>query len=201
MIEVRAWLLTAGAGDPSLLSAAERERAAAFQRAEDRRQWAGARSALRQALGGHLGRDPAALVFETGPNGKPELAGRPLRFSLAHSGGLALIAITEQADVGADVERIDAALARPPSAERYFSDADRAQLAALAGSARLDLFYDLWTEKEAYRKATGEGITAGLGLLDWIGWTRLRPTVPAGYAAAIAVRAPAAVLTLAPWPP
>ena len=201
MTEVLAWLLLTGAGEPGLLSASERERAAAFHRDEDRQQWVGARTALRQVLGRQLGLDPAAVVFEVGPTGKPEVAGRPLRFSLAHSGGLSLVAITERADVGADLERMDVALARPPSAERYFSDADRAQLTALESGAHLDLFYRLWTEKEAYRKATGEGIAAGLGELDWNGWTRLRPATPAGYAAAIAVRAPAAVLTLAPWPP
>ncbi len=160
-----------------------------------------ARSALRQVLGRQLGLDPAGLVFEAGARGKPEVAGRPLRFSLAHTGGLALIAVTARADVGADLERLDAALARPPSAERFFSDAERERLAVLSGRRRLELFYALWTEKEAYRKATGEGITAGLGELDWRGWTRLRPEVPAGYAAAIAVRAPSALLTLAAWGP
>jgi len=152
-------------------------------------------------LGHRLGVDPAALVFERGPQGRPELAGRPLRFSLAHSAGLALVAVTELADVGADLERMDARLAEPPSAERYFAAAERARLEELAGPARRRLFFELWTEKEAYRKATGEGITAGLGELDWTGWTRLRPQVPDGYAAAIAVRAPDAVLRLAPWPP
>jgi len=78
---------------------------------------------------------------------------------------------------------------------------ERVRLEELAGPARRRLFFELWTEKEAYRKATGEGITAGLGELDWTGWTRLRPQVPDGYAAAIAVRAPDAVLRLAPWPP
>jgi 4'-phosphopantetheinyl transferase len=190
-----------GGEDPGLLSEAERERAAAFQRAEDRRHWVAVRSALRQVLGRQLGLDPAGLVFEAGPNDKPEVAGRPLRFSLAHSGGLALVAVTERADVGADLERLAAAPARPPSAERFFSEAERGRLAALSGRRRLELFYALWTEKEAYRKATGEGITAGLGELDWRGWTRLRPEVPAGYAAAIAVRAPGAVLTPAAWPP
>jgi len=148
-----------------------------------------------------LGVDPAALEFERGPNGRPELPDRPLRFSLAHSGSLALVAVTEAADVGADLERIEPRLAEPPSAERYFAPAERAALEALGGRDRLRLFFDLWTQKEAYRKATGEGITAGLGELDWTGWTLLRPAVPDGYAAAIAVRAAEAVLRLASWPP
>lgn len=144
---------------------------------------------------------PAELEFERGPAGRPELAGRPLRFSLAHSAGLALVAVTDRADLGADLERIEARLAEPPSAERYFADAERSALDALTGQARLRLFFDLWTQKEAYRKATGEGITAGLGELDWAGWTLLRPPVPDGYASAIAVRDPAAELRLEPWPP
>jgi 4'-phosphopantetheinyl transferase len=110
------------------------------------------------------------------------------------------VAVTERADLGADLERIEARLAEPPSAERYFAPAERSALEGLAGPARLRLFFDLWTEKEAYRKATGEGITAGLGELDWSGWTLLRPVAPDGYAAAIAVRAPDAELRLEPWP-
>ncbi len=111
------------------------------------------------------------------------------------------MAVTERADLGADLERIEARLAEPPSAERFFAPAERAALAALSGRPRLRLFFDLWTQKEAYRKATGEGVSAGLGELDWSGWTLLRPAVPDGYAAAIAVRAPDAALRLAPWPP
>jgi 4'-phosphopantetheinyl transferase len=140
-------------------------------------------------------------VFERGPHGRPELPGRRLRFSLAHSAGLALVAVTERADVGADLERMDARLAEPPSAEHYFAPAERARLDGLTGRARLHLFFELWTEKEAYLKATGAGITGGLGELDWTGWTLLRPAVPDGYAAAIAVRASDAVLRLEPWPP
>ena len=111
------------------------------------------------------------------------------------------MAVAEHADVGADLELIEARLAAPPSAERYFAPAEQAALEALRGEARLRLFFELWTQKEAYRKATGEGIGAGLGELDWRGWTLLRPAAPAGYAAAIAVRAPAAELRLEPWPP
>jgi len=140
-------------------------------------------------------------VFERGPHGRPELPRRPLRFSLAHSRGLALAAVAEHADVGADLERMDAPLAEPPSAERYFAPAERARLDRLTGPARLRFFFELWTAKEAYLKATGAGITAGLGELDWTGWTLLRPSVPDGYAAAIAVRASDAVLRLEPWPP
>jgi 4'-phosphopantetheinyl transferase len=140
------------------------------------------------------------LEFERGPAGRPELPGRPLRFSLAHSAGLALVAVTEHADLGTDLERIEPRLAERPSAERYFAPAERASLAGLSGEARLRLFFDLWTQKEAYRKATGEGLTAGLGELDWSGWTLLRPVMPPGYAAAIAVRAADAELRLEPWP-
>ena len=156
---------------------------------------------LRRVLGHLLDVEPAALELLRTPGGRPELAGRPLRFSLSHSHGLALVAVTESADVGTDLERIQPRLAEPPSAERYFAAPERAELEALSGEARLRFFFELWTRKEAYRKATGEGVRAGLGEMDWTGWTLLRPAVPDGYAAAIAVRAPEAGLRLEPWPP
>ncbi len=95
--EGRAWLL--------VLSVHERTRAERILGAATRSRWSASRAALRLLLGRYLERDPRELQFLDGPHGKPALAGgSELRFSLSHSRGLALVAVTARHEVGVDVE-------------------------------------------------------------------------------------------------
>lgn len=180
------------------LSPDELERARRLRDDSDRGRWVAARAFLRAALGRWVGVDPMALVFEIGASGKPSLAGGP-RFSLAHSAERALLAVCADAEVGADIEAVRADRARPPSAERFFSDRERAELEALSEPERVRRFFQLWTAKEAYRKATGEGIAGGLGELPGAGFVLDRPPAPAGYEAAVVVLAREAVFSFRDW--
>ena len=47
-------------------------------------------------------------------------------------------------------------------ADRFFSEGERTDLATLSGPALGVGFFTCWTRKEAYVKATGEGITVPL---------------------------------------
>ena len=93
--------------------------------------------------------------IHTGPYGKPEAPG--VFFSLSHSGGCALLAVSD-ADVGADLERLRPAPMR--TAGRVFAPEELDWLAAGEdGDAR---FFTLWTLKEALLKAAGRGLTQPL---------------------------------------
>lgn len=94
--------------------------------------------------------------YSYGPNGKPCLADRDdLHFNLSHSGTRVLCAISDRA-VGCDVERLRAA--RLAVAKRCFCAAEyRALLDCADEAARDRLFYQLWTLKESFMKATGLG--------------------------------------------
>lgn len=182
------------------LSAEELERARRFADDADRGRWVASRAFLRAALGRVTGADPSSLVFEPEPGGKPAVAGGP-HFSLAHSGDLALLAVCEQVAVGADLEMVRPELARPPSAERFFSASERAELAELSEPERVRRFFQLWTAKEAYLKATGAGV-AGAGALESVpeaGYVLRRPPVPAAYEAAVVALAEAAVFSFEEW--
>jgi len=93
-----------------LLSSDERARAERFAFADLRRRFIVTRGILRWLLAGYLEEDPRRLRFRYGPHGKPALDARrgeqTLQFSLSHSHGLALYAITRGREVGIDVERI-----------------------------------------------------------------------------------------------
>jgi 4'-phosphopantetheinyl transferase len=132
-----------------MLTDAERERAS---RHADRARWIVARAALRIVLAGQLGMHPGDVEFTAGPHGKPEIPGCPLRFNLSHSGDLALIALTREAEVGVDVERTSR---RSRAIERTLTDAERA---ALDGEDRHVDLLRVWCRKEAMAKAGGGGL-------------------------------------------
>lgn len=169
--EAHIWLidlagpLPCGPAALDLLSADEAARAGAFHAEADRNRFAAARTGLRRILALYLGARPADLRFETGPWGKPCLAGGDtgLVFNLSHCGELALAAVARSGDVGIDVERIRPERSILELARRFFHDDEAAQVAACADDEeRAVLFHLYWTCKEAYVKAIGEGLRHGL---------------------------------------
>lgn len=183
------------------LSAGERRRAARYRSPADGRRFTAARGWLRHVLGAALGVEPAAVPVSEDA-GKPRLPAGGPRFNVSHSGELVVVAVAPF-EVGVDVEHAGrrwadvVALACAPE--------EVAALAAHAGDEREDGFLALWTAKEAYLKATGEGLAvdprrvvvgrpapgrAAAVSVDGAptGWW-VRPVVPAGgYVGAVAAR-------------
>jgi len=145
------------------LAADEQLRADRFEFARDRRRFVVRRGALRVVLGWYLGTSPEQLQFECSRYGKPSLAAQagvpPIRFNLAHSAELAVIAVTHGREVGVDVERLDTRFDSLEIAERFFSPREAAGLRGRSRSAQTRAFFHCWTRKEAYLKARGLGVT------------------------------------------
>ncbi|MEU3774622.1 4'-phosphopantetheinyl transferase superfamily protein [Streptomyces sp. NPDC032472] len=143
-----------------VLSAAERARMARFAVAADRDRYLTAHVALRILLGRRLGQRPedvpithAACAGCGGPHGRPVVPGNPVHFSLSHAGEFFVIAFSEHAAVGVDVERV------PPSAlPGALHPEEEAELALLAPADRPAAFARAWTRKEAVLKALGTGL-------------------------------------------
>lgn len=153
----------------ALLSSAERARAQRFVFARDRVRYVQAHAALRQLLAQALGQaDPAALVFGARADGKPWLPAAPrLRFNLSHSADTAVIALSDQAEVGVDVEHPHALPDALALAAAHATAAERAALATLPTPAqRAAAFLRLWTRKEACLKAVGSGLALAPHLLE-----------------------------------
>jgi medium-chain acyl-[acyl-carrier-protein] hydrolase len=163
------------------LSAEERERAARFHFDNHRRHFIAGRGILRALLGRYLGRDPGGLAFRYEARGKPLLAGgEALAFNLSHSHGLALYAVARGVDVGVDVERVRPEFAGEQVAGRFFSPAEVAVLRGLPPEQRQEAFFACWTRKEAYMKATGQGLSLPLDSFE----VTLAPGEPAALVAA-----------------
>lgn len=151
-------------GVRDLLSPEERERAARFRLPRDRDRFIAAHVCLRQILSRYAGGRPERLRLATGPFGKPRLDAQPgsgrVEFNLSHSGGIALYAFAEGRRVGIDVERV---LPVEADDERFsglwLSEAELAEITAMGADDRTRAFYSLWTRKEAFLKARGEGLS------------------------------------------
>ena len=148
-----------------MLSEAERDRADRFVRIEDRRRFVVSHAALRAILAGALHRDPSDLDFETGPEGKPELADRwrgRLRFNLSHSDELALVGVAPSGRIGVDIETIRPMGDALRIARGHFAASEIATLEARSADALTEAFFACWTRKEAFVKATGLGLSMPL---------------------------------------
>ena len=154
--------------DESMLDAGERDRAARFVRAADRRRFEHAHTALRCLLARCLGVPPAAIQYRVGPNGKPHIAdGLPhIEFNMAHSSELALIAVSRDLSVGVDVERLRNIPEANEIVASYFTEAERSAIGLLPPDQQSPAFLLHWTRKEAVIKATGEGLSRSLEGVD-----------------------------------
>lgn len=143
-----------------ILSAAEKQRAAAFLRPPPRQQFIICRSALRLLLGAYLTRPPADCQFTLNLFGKPSLQAPAanLHFNLSHSGEQGLIAISRDFSVGVDIEQHRAPYDASGIARMIFSQQDLEAWLRLPEEAKSTAFYRAWTRKEAVAKAMGCGL-------------------------------------------
>jgi 4'-phosphopantetheinyl transferase len=144
-----------------ILDDEERERAGRFVRRADALGYRVAHAALRAILSGYVGIAPRQIRFASGEHGKPLLGDGGPHFNLSHSGGLALVAVSADGDVGVDVEQVRAIPRAPALAELFFSPEEARTIADQPPSCRDRQFMRSWTAMEAIAKAEGTGLGAG----------------------------------------
>jgi 4'-phosphopantetheinyl transferase len=153
-----------------VLSSDESACASRFHFPADRQRFVASRALLRTILGGYLETDPKRLIFSYSKKEKPSLgpdhASGGLTFNISHSTEIALFAFTRRREIGVDVEKIRCDFDVEPIANRFFSAHEQEQLAALPNEKKFEAFFRCWTRKEAYIKATGEGLSLPLHQFD-----------------------------------
>ena len=152
------------------LSEDERARAARFHFEGDRKNFVARRSLLRAILGHYLNLEPSQVSLAYEERGKPRLAQpdspAPLYFNCSHSRTLALFAVGRVAPLGVDVEQLRPMPEMAEIGATFCSPAENALLRAAPPERKLEVFFGIWTRKEAYLKATGEGIADSLAQTD-----------------------------------
>lgn len=196
------------------MSADESTRAARFVFEKDRRHFIAAHVALRQIVARYTGEPPSAIEIGIAEHGKPYLTAHPeLRLNLSHSGEYALLAITDGRDVGVDIERMRGQRPTRDIAERFFAPAEVQALLAEPVERQTAAFFAIWSRKESYIKARGEGL--GIPLHSFVvsvgteatlidpedrdRWRMYALDVPEGYAAALCVEGSACEIRQLRW--
>lgn len=128
------------------------------------------RALLRFALQRVTGIPGKSHRISVSSNGKPTCVSGP-PFSLSHSGGFVVCAVTDTGSVGVDVE-IPRRRRRALEMSRACFSQEETDWVASQPERR---FYMLWVLKEAYSKATGRGIVGGG--FDAIGCRISPPTI------------------------
>jgi 4'-phosphopantetheinyl transferase len=207
---VDVWWVTLTAADATvdalrgLLDDAERARADRHRTRALARAFVLARGLLRSALASYLGRPPQLITFSHGANGKPFVPECDLGFNVSHSEDVAMMAFAAGAEVGVDVERIREFSDWLEIARESFRSEEYAELSATPEPRRVEAFFRWWTKKEAYLKATGDGLSAplnGFGVrihaaaspvatdAPHAAWLLFEASADAQYAAAVAIEA------------
>ena len=169
----------------SLLSAAERSRFDRLRRDVDRRRYALAHALLRKTLSSFIGSDPKALTFEADSYGKPRLsATADVSFSLSHTNGLVACAVARGRELGIDAEAIDRRIDVLGVANRYFTEGEIGYITDGKVEKHLERFFEVWTLKEAFLKATGRGLSQPLDSIsfDLDGNETIRYSLSPGHA-------------------
>jgi 4'-phosphopantetheinyl transferase len=172
---VRVWtLIVEGVDEPSVvgwravLDPAEQARADRFVFARHRVQYIAAHALVRTVLSTIISdAHPASWQFVGAENTKPVawLNDRPtaVSFNLSHTNGMVGVAVVpgEGRALGFDLEQLDRKFTLEV-ADHYFRPEEVAWLRSLPESARPEGFLRLWTLKESFIKATGEGLSRDL---------------------------------------
>lgn len=161
----------------SHLAVDEVARAERYIRQVDHDQFAIFRGALREILAHKLRQRPSEIAFATTELGKPFLAGEShdpsrsstashtcemVRFNVSHSLHRAVIALTNDIEVGIDLETASRLNDSDSLAKYCLTPAELAFYFSHPPTERRLIMLRFWSLKEAYLKATGKGLSIPL---------------------------------------
>ena len=180
----------------AMLSPDEEERARRFRYETLRRRFRVGRGVLRLLLGAYTRRPPSRLAFSYGPGGKPFLddspGAPPLHFNLGHSDAGWLLGVTRLGRIGVDLERLRPRRDVDELVEAHFAPQEIATFRGVDAADRTRAFLEGWTRKEAFLKASGEGLAVELDSFD----VTLGPGTPSAVTRAEGEHGPADRWTL-----
>lgn len=146
----------------TIISDEEKKKVGRLRTLKNREHALTMRVRLRQLLSRYLMLAPNDVTFDFGEFGKPYVKNSPVFFNLSDSGNTALVAISLCEDVGVDIECWRTIDNMEGMVKRNFSDAEKLQWLNVDKEQQKEIFFNLWSCKESFIKATGRGL--GLGV-------------------------------------
>lgn len=99
--------------------------------------------------------DNISLIYNK--NGKPKIENyNHIKFNISHSNDVVAIALSSECNIGIDIEKIKSFSKNVVG--KFFSHDEKRMIDRLSIEEKNYAFYRLWTMKESFIKANGEGI-------------------------------------------
>ncbi|MCD0486332.1 4'-phosphopantetheinyl transferase superfamily protein [Streptacidiphilus sp. ASG 303] len=171
--------IPAALADPelrTLLGSRDWQRLSGLAAPEARARFAASRLMMRYTAGAALQVPPDSVELAYKPGGRPYLRGcDQLDVSLSHTGDLVVVALNRRGRIGVDTEPADRRI-RYTAVERHLCiPAERRVLAELPEEEQERELLRIWTLKEAYTKALGQGMRMGFNQFGFVGGALLLP--------------------------
>jgi 4'-phosphopantetheinyl transferase len=142
------------------VSSERQEKIKKFTRPDDAKRALLAEILIRSIIASKLKVSNKTIEFGTNKYGKPFLKGNfDLHFNVSHSENW-IVCVIDDKPVGIDIEKM-----RPIKLEiaaQFFSDEEYKMLMSKDLKDQQHFFFDLWTLKESYIKAVGDGLSIAL---------------------------------------
>lgn len=147
----------------NILDQTEQQHALTMKNGQIHNRYVEIRARLRILLGDIVNVKPEQLRIHKAEHGKPYLVDYPeVAFNLSHSADKLAVAIANDCDLGIDIEQCKPRKNLAALVEKCFSEEELSYWQQLPEHQQTQAFYQFWTRKEAFVKATGKGIALGL---------------------------------------
>ena len=147
----------------NVLDEAEKIRARRFTQPTHHKEYVSINAQVRYLLAKIVNQAPEHINIKRTPQGKPYLVEYPnIAFNLSHTHEYFLLAISENCNLGVDIEYCKSRPNMEGLVNKCFAITERDYWYTFSQQDQLSVFYEFWTRKEAFVKATGDGIVLGL---------------------------------------
>ncbi len=103
--------------------------------------------------------DPSQIILAMNNHGKPQLKDRKtvLRFNISHADGTSLCALSNDSEIGVDIEKVTCFPYYLDVASTFLTPEEFRLISGLPQHEQLRMFYKLWSIKESCSKGIGLG--------------------------------------------
>jgi len=98
------------------------------------------------------------FTFEYTKNQRPKFKYSDIDFSISYSKDIIAIAISKKYTVGIDIEFVEPLIVTEKTAFEFMNDNELVTFMQINEKEKHRYFYDIWTSKESFLKAKGDGL-------------------------------------------
>ena len=142
-----------------VLNKEEMQKASKYKFDIHRKHFIASRCFQRNILSRYLGLNASDIIFNYTKHGKPYVENTNISFNLSNSGEMASIAISNNIVLGLDIELHKEIDDLNAIAKNFFSSREYAKFFKITPENKVKCFYEIWTRKESFIKAIGEGLS------------------------------------------